>query len=268
MVPARLQSIGYTVGRATAAVGQLGNAWAVIYVPNTFTAALATSLVPALAESWTRRDWPATVGRIGQTLRMTGIVCFPAAAGLWALAGEICTALYGTGTASDALRTLAPASFFLGLLGVCTGALQGLGHTVVPVKNFALGFLVKVALTGLLCGSPSFGPRGAALGTVLGAALAAVLTLDGLARRVNLPANIYGALLKSGLAAGVMTLGLAWLKSLPFIAAMNDYFRLALLLPLGVAVFTGAFWLVGGVEAGDVEYMRRAKRKVMGWVPR
>ena len=256
MVPTRLQAIGYDVRGAAAALGQLGNAWATIYVPTTITAALATSLVPAVTETWTRREHEVTLYRIVQSLRLAAIVCLPAAAGLWALAGEICQVLYGAPSAASLLRALAPAAFFLGLQGVCSGALQGVGRTVAPVRNLALGFLLKVILTGVLCLNPLLGPRGAALGTAAGSALAAVLSLRELARRVGLPGNVYGALAKSGTAAGVMIFALLWLGKVPLFLSWPAFFRLIFLLPCGIILFALALWLVGGVETGDVEVLR------------
>ena len=256
MVPTRLRAIGYDLGRAAAALGQLGNTWATIYVPTTITAALATSLVPAVTETWTRREHEVTLYRIVQSLRLAAVICLPAAAGLWALAGEICQVLYGAPSAAGSLRALAPAAFFLGLQGVCSGALQGVGRTVAPVRNLALGFLLKVILTDVLCLNPALGPRGAALGTAAGSALAAVLSLRDLARRVGLPPSVYGVLAKSGAAAGVMVFALRWLGAAPPFVSWSAFLRLALMLPLGICLFGLALWLVGGVEAGDVEVLR------------
>ncbi len=252
-VPTRLQAIGYDVSRATAALGQLGNAWAVIYVPITFTAALATSLVPAVAATWIRQERPLAAARIGQALRTAVLLCLPAATGLSLMARDICLVLYGTASAAELLAVLAPAAFFLGLQGVCAGALQGLGRTVIPVRNFALGFLLKLCLTGILCSNPVLGPKGAGLSTVLGAALAACLSLIALGRRVGLPASLRGAFLKGGLATALMVLAINCAGCL---LPANPFLRLSLLLPLGLAVFSGGLWLFGGVEAKDVEVIR------------
>jgi len=257
LVPTRLQAIGYAVGEATAAVGRLGNAWAVIYVPNTVAAALAISLVPAVTEAWTRGERQVALGRIVQSLRAAAVICLPAAGGLWVLAREICRVLYGTASAAGLLAVLAPAAFFLGLQSVCAGALQGIGRTVSPVRNFALGFLLKVAVTGILCASPGFGPRGAGLGTVAGSALAAALNLVELSRRVGLPAGVHAALAKSAAATAAMVLSLCWLGSSGPLASMHAFARLAVMLPAGTIVFGLAFWLVGGVQAGDVEVLER-----------
>ncbi|MGE5551592.1 MAG: putative polysaccharide biosynthesis protein [Bacteroidota bacterium] len=257
MVPTRLQAIGYGVGEATAALGRLGNAWAVIYVPTTITAALAVSLVPAVTEAWTRRQTAAAAGHIRQSLRTTVLICLPATAGLFVLAPEICRVLYGGGSAAGVLRMLAPAAFFLGWQGVCAGALQGIGRTAAPVRNFLLGFILKVAVTGVLCANPNFGLRGAALGTVLGSALAAGLSFHELAKRFPLSGGVYGTLAKSGLGA----LAMGWLlmvmgiRCLP--ASLNAFERLLILLPGGMIAYVAVLWLLGGVAREDVEVLRR-----------
>lgn len=256
LVPGSLQAIGYDAGRATAALGQLGNAWAVVYVPTTFTGALAISLVPAVTEAWARRERSSAHGLIGQALRASALLCLPAAAGLWILAKEICIVLYGSATAADALRILAPAAFFLGMQGVATGALQGCGHTVAPVRNFMLGFALKVTVTGLLCAMPSFGPRGAGLGTVLGSALTMSLNLLDLRRMTGYPAGLIRLVSKTFLAAAAMLACLAGLGRTGLVK-LNPYWRLGILLPAGIAVFGLTLALAGGVGRADVEVLRR-----------
>ena len=258
MVPSRLQSIGYDVGQATAALGRLGNAWAVIYLPITITAALATSLVPAVTEAWTRRERTAATERISQSLRLAAVLCLPAAAGLWVLSRETCQVLYGAGSASSLLRVLSPAAFFLGLQGICAAALQGIGRTVAPVRNFALGFLLKVAVTGVLCMTPGFGPLGAAFGTVAGLALAAGLNFLELTRHVPLPGTVYATLARGGTAAASMAFAITWLGARQSLLAWDSFMRLALLLPTGVAAFGLGLWMTGEVRLSDIGFPRRA----------
>ena len=257
MVPTRLQAIGYSVGEATAALGQLGNAWAVMYVPTTITAALAISLVPAVTEAWTRREMAVLAERIRQSLRTAVLIGLPSMAGLYILAHDICRVLYGADSATEPLRMLAPAAFFLGIQGVCAGALQGVGRTVAPVKNFLLGFVLKVVVTGILCANPSYGPRGAALGTVLGAALAAGLSFRELSKRVHLSYGIYATLMKSGIAALAMGWVLARWGTWQPLASLGSLPRLLILLPGGMIAFVIVLCLVGGVAHEDVEVLRR-----------
>ncbi|MGQ9778396.1 MAG: putative polysaccharide biosynthesis protein [Bacillota bacterium] len=255
LVPARLQAIGYLVREATAALGRLGNAWAVIYVPTTVTGALATSLLPAVAEAWTRRIRLLAQRQILQALRLAVFLCLPGAAGLYALADEICLVLYGTTSAAPMLRGLAPAAFFLGVHGVCAGALQGMGRVFAPARNLGLGFLLKAWLTELLL--PGFGPQGAALGSVAGTAVTAVLSLAALAKNVNLPAGFFLSCFRAAVAGGVMLLVLRFVLRLPLFLRSSPFLRLLFSLPLGAILFGLGLWLAGGVEPGDVELLRR-----------
>lgn len=257
LVPVGLQAAGHAVGEATAALGRLGNAWAVIYVPTTITSALAMSLLPAVTEAWTRRTRLAARRQILQALRMATFICLPGAAGLYALADEICFVLYGSASATGMLRSLAPAAFFLGLHGVCAGALQGMGHVFAPARNLGLGFLLKAGLTGLFVRHPGFGASGAALGSVAGAALTALLSLGELARAIGFPANSHRIVFQGAAATGLMLLGLRLLGRWTPLPSLSPLLRLGLLLPIGVALFGLALWAVGGVEPRDVELLRR-----------
>lgn len=253
LVPTRLQAIGFEVGRATAAIGQLGNAWAVVHVPTTFTGALAVSLVPSVAGSWAKRARGTAVAQIRDSLRLTILVCLPSTVGLMLLPEEICRVLYGSASAAPVLQVLAPAAFFLGLQGVCGGALQGLGRTVAPMRNFALGFLVKAALTGLLCGIPTLGPRGAALATVCGAALAAILNLREIARQHGLPRQVLTATAAGAGASAAMAFLLHRTGGL---LPPGAFVRLLILIPLGMLAYVLFLRLLGGIDSRDVELLR------------
>ncbi|NLG85210.1 MAG: polysaccharide biosynthesis protein [Firmicutes bacterium] len=255
LVPTRLQALGYPVSEATALLGRLGNAWAVIYVPTTITGALATSLLPAVAEAWTRRIRLLAHRQIRQALRLAVFLCLPGAAGIHTLADEICLVLYGTASAAPMLRSLAPAAFFLGLQGVCAGALQGMGRPFAPVGSRGLGFLFKAWLTVVLL--PILGPRGAALGSVAGTALTAALSLVILARNIALPPGFFLTIFRSTLAGGMMLFALRLGLQYPLSLQFSPFFRLLFFLPLGAVLFGLGLWLTGGVEPGDVELLRR-----------
>lgn len=255
LVPARLQKAGYSVGEATAALGQLGNAWAVIHFPTTIAAALAVSLVPAVSAARARREHGAVLAGIAQSLRMSAVIGLPAAAGLCALSREICLVLFGSSSAALALRILAPAAFLLGLQGICAGALQGLGRPFIPVRNFACGFAFKLALTAMLCANPSLGSRGAGIGTVAGAALAAGMNLWELAVAVRLPLSFLLSIARAGAASAFMAWALLRLGS--YAPQAGPFTRLAALFCIGLLLFALALWILGGVERQDVEVLRR-----------
>lgn len=216
LVPARLSIVGFSPAHATAAMGDLGNAWALVVFPTVITAALSTSLVPAVSEAQARGDMAALRARVKESFRMAFLIGVPAAAGLWVMSPQIARLLFSSAGAGAGvpLRWLAPAALFLGLQQTTAGALQGLGRPGIPVRNFAAGAVVKIALTYWLAALPGLGLRGAAIGTVICSALTSSMNLVSLVRmtRTRLPVIkgvvipfVGGAVVAAG-AAGVQSL--------------------------------------------------------------
>ena len=79
--------------------------------------------------------------------------------------------------AAPSLFILAFGVIFLATVQTLTGVLQGIGRQMIPVRNLAVGALVKVVLTYSLTGIPSINIRGAAIGTVAAYIVASTLNL-------------------------------------------------------------------------------------------
>jgi stage V sporulation protein B len=82
MVPSRLLKGGYTVEGITVLYGQLtGKAVTLMNVPLTFSVAMAASVIPAIAESYSRKNTYELGDKTKSALRITIIIALPAAIG-------------------------------------------------------------------------------------------------------------------------------------------------------------------------------------------
>lgn len=185
IVPGRLKAIGLAQEQATALYGQLtGMAGSVVYFPNVVTLALSMSLVPAISEALVLRNRALIRSRSAVSIKLTALFSIPAAVGLYRLAMPVTVLLFGLDNsgAGYALAYMSWSVIPLGLYVSTTGILQGMGRTVTPVVNMALGGLLKAVLAWFLTAIPSLHIGGAALGSVFGTGLAAVLNLYAVAR--------------------------------------------------------------------------------------
>jgi len=185
IVPGRLKAIGYLYAEATRLYGQLtGMAGSVVYFPNVVTLALSMALVPAISEAVTLRSRELVRSRTSVSVKLTAFFSLPAAVGLYLLATPVIILLFGAKHASAGYAlaymswSVIPLCFYVST----TGILQGLGKTMTPVINMALGGAVKAALAWHLTAVPSLHIGGAALASVIGTAVAAVLNLWAVAR--------------------------------------------------------------------------------------
>lgn len=179
----RLTSSGFTPDAANSLYGQLtGMAGPLINFPQVLTQAISMSLVPAVAAAYKRRETAFLRYNVELGLRTALILGLPSALGLMVLSEPIMLLLYPAQKASavsaaPSLWILSFGVIFLATVQTLTGVLQGIGKQLIPVKNLAVGAIVKVIITYYLTAIPSINIRGAALGTVSAYIVASTLNL-------------------------------------------------------------------------------------------
>ncbi len=203
----RLQSAGFSLETATSLLGQLkGMAGAFINLPQVFTIALAASLVPAISESTAKNDFGGASRKSELAIRLSLIIGLPAAFGLFTLADPIMQLMYPSepATLGMVLRYLSTAVIFLTLVQTMTGILQGMGKERIPVINLVIGALVKFVVSYTLTSIPVVNIRGAAIGTVAGYAVSAVLNLYAIIKYQKSTMRITKIVLKPAIATVAM----------------------------------------------------------------
>ena len=255
IVPARLQATGYSVSEATGLFGQLsGMAGALINLPFILTTAIAASLVPAIAENRERGEDLRSSQQFSSGMMLALIIVLPAALGLLLLAEPICLLLYDEPAAGAALAWLALAVIAIGIYQVSSGALQGAGKPLEPMKSFFLGITLKALLTYLLVGIYSFNIRGAALATVISFFVAAARNIIKLNREIgrewfSFPKHIF----RPGMATLIMSLIVVFSQTLFIQLGLRDNLITVLTVLLGGLSYAVALPVFGGVNKTDLE---------------
>ena len=177
LVTGTLQKAGYAVSRATDLFGQLsGMAGSVINLPFMVTTSLAASLVPSISEKIKLGQSEETRDLLGKGFKLAAVIVLPATAGLMVLAEPIMTMLFKEPEAGISLLWMAPTVVAIGAYQVASGTLQGYGRVMVPVYSLVAGVSLKALLTYLLI-IAGMGIKGAALATVVGYLLAAIINI-------------------------------------------------------------------------------------------
>ncbi len=267
IVPGRLRAIGFMKEQATALFGQLtGLAGSVVYFPNVVTLALSMSLVPAISEALVLRNKELIRSRSSVSIKLTALFSVPAAIGLYLLAGPVIVVLFGpeNAAAGYSLAYMSWSVIPLGLYVSTTGILQGLGRTVTPVVNMALGGAVKSILAWYLTAVPSLHVGGAALASVIGTGVAAVLNLYAVARHTGWRFRIGELVLLPGFCVAVMAAAvkLSYRLFFPLIeplvsARMACSVAVFVAITIGVAVYSAALLLTGSLTRDELELIPR-----------
>lgn len=213
MVLEGLLTAGFGVAEANMRFGWLkGMATTLINLPQVFAVAIAVSIIPLFTQLRTVGRMDALRERLSIVYKMTFLLALPSCIGLFVLSRPIVELLYPTtgetaisGTAMI-LRLLSFSLPALMLISIQTATLQAMGRERVPVYLLLVGAAVKIALTFFLTRNPKINVFGAAVGSVVGYWLTAML--DGLAcyrilgvRMFNLQA---GVILLTSVLMGVM----------------------------------------------------------------
>ena len=242
-VPSRLMLAGYSLEVATARFGQLsGEAMPLINLTMVVGAALAVSLVPSIARAILGNQRGEANRQVENAVHLIWLLCLPMAGGLMVLARPLTWLLYGESGAASALTVLALGSPILAIQQVIGSSLQASGHGWVTVRNLVYGALVKFLLTWWLTPLPFWGIRGAALGTVGAAAIAAYLNWRDWTRLVG-PPHPLRSIRWPLVGKVVMAMGLQLWMSNPM--GMARWLHVAVSVPLGVLLYSGVILLSG-----------------------
>ncbi|MBS6293386.1 polysaccharide biosynthesis protein [Veillonella sp.] len=204
IVPRRLLDAGFPMNEVTELFGYLtGMAVPLINLATIITAALATSIVPAISHAFAKRDHQGIYERTSGSMRLTFMATVPFTVLLYVLAAPTVTLIYNAPKAELATQITAFSIFFLGVHQVTTGILQGLNKPRIPVINMGIALVIKVIMNWTLTAIPWLGIGGAAWATVADIGFAALLNLIYIKKYTGYFLDI-SLLWKNVVSAGVM----------------------------------------------------------------
>lgn len=241
IVPRQLQTAGFDLETARALYGQLtGMAGSVVYFPNVIALALGMSLVPAISEAYALQNGDLVKNRSAMAVKLTVLFSFPSALGLFILAEPITVLLFNNAQAGFALAYLSWSVIPLCLYVTTTGLIQGLGRPIIPAVNMLYGGIVKTVLAWFLTAVPALNVGGAALASMFGLGVAAVLNLYYVSKFTGWRYSFREMIVLPGLAVAIMS-GFVYIVYGAFSHLGADKFSAGLLNGLATmaAIFSG-----------------------------
>jgi stage V sporulation protein B len=277
VVPMRLAEAGFDEARRMALYGQLtGMAAPLVHIPQIVTIALAVSLVPAISEALALHNRSLIASRASLALRLSVLLGLPSAVGLFVLAEPISLLLYQNREAGIPLAILAFTVIFIAIFQVCSGILQGLGKTKLPLINLLVGSLFKIFFNWHLIALPALNIRGAAAASVIGFAVAALLNLFQVWRLTEVRLSLL-QLSKPVFAVVFMGLGvhLAYAYSHPrfltlgnLTAGTANALATFLAIGLGIAAYGLALLILGALSREDLLLLPGVGPRLLGLLSR
>lgn len=262
----RLADIGMTKNEASSLFGQLtGNAQTIINFPQVISLSLAMSLVPAISEAITKREFDRMRDATKSGLRMTLLVGLPATVGIFVLSTPIIKLLYFNNTleeqlgAGAMLQILSISLIFLTVVQTLTAILQGCGRPLVPVRNLAVAVVVKAVTTYVLVGMPSLNVKGAAISTGLTYLTAATLDFIFVKKITKTKFDAVQTIFKPGICAAVMGVA-AYLGYLLFEGIVGVKLATVVAIGIGAAVYLVALIVTKAVTREDLIMLPKGEK--------
>ena len=246
-------------------LGRLQNAMTVIGLPLLVSTGLYVAVVPAITAAITAGAVERARAQVATAYKLTLVVALPSTVGLYLLATPVYAILMGTTHGGEVLQALALAVPFLMLQQTSAGILQGAGHEWLTARNLLIGVAIKVGLNFWWAalpvgGDPVAAVRGAAYATAAGLAVATLLNLWDVQRKLHAGFDTTALLLRPALAT--LAMGVVVALAFPPASRVLRATPAALLcMGAGTLVFSAVLLRLGGLSAADLEQVPRVGRR-------
>ena len=134
-----------------------GKAQIISNIPIAFASAMASAMIPSIAQLVAAKDFKGARGKIQTAVKTTMVISIPCAVGLFVLAKPVTYLLFPSTTesalelAANMLMTLSLSVIFYALSTLNSSILQGLGKVNTPIINAAVALVIQtVTAVGLL----------------------------------------------------------------------------------------------------------------------
>jgi len=173
-------------------------------LPPTIVMALSMSVVPGISAAYAMKNHKEVKLLSESTLRITTLFSLPCAVGLSVLSQPILITVYNNARSAPLLTVLAYAVIFVCLVSVTTAMLQAAGKVMIPVRNMAIGGVVKIITNYVLIAIPSVNIGGAPISTTLCYVTIAVLNIISVKKILKPDLSISSMVIKPIIAAAAM----------------------------------------------------------------
>ena len=247
-----LMRLGYDDNARLTMNGYLGQAQTMFNVPPTIIAAIAISIVPAIASALKLGDKKQAVETTKSALRITILFALPCAIILAVLAKPIFILVYKDSEYSFLLNVMGLAVVMVSLVQVGNAILQANGKVWTPVINMAIGGAVKILINILLVSIPDVNINGAPIGTLICYTTVMALNLKDIKKVARINYEFSDFVLRPLLSAVIM--GFAALVTYDFAerVAGSNLIGLCAAGVVAVIVYFAMMFLVKGIKREDV----------------
>lgn len=202
-----LKNTSFSVSQATTLFGlESGTVGSIVNMPVIMSLALATAILPCVSSKNAKGDVDGAKKSASKALLLATVVALPAAFGCFALAFPIMKILYGGSLsfenieiASQILEVASISIFYLAMVQVSAGILQGISKAGVPAVSLLIGLIIKIFLNLILIRIPQINILGVEIANAVCYLVAFLINLSVIRRSglVDVSPRIFGVFFAS-----------------------------------------------------------------------
>lgn len=227
-----------------------GMALPLIFFPSMVTSSLATTLVPAISEAVSLKNYRSVNYRISKSIQVTFIMGFIFTAVFLTYPEEIGSIIYRREKIGDMLYMLSFSCVFIYLQQTLTGVLNGLGRQGELLRNTMIGSVIRIGFVYFLI--PIYGIQSYVWGLITSFVITAVINIFTINRITGMLPDFKNWVLKPGLVGVAMVFAGRYFYNFYDILISDGWIKI--LLALLTDIFAGLFLMVisGALDKNEI----------------
>lgn len=198
LIPRMLLAGGMDYRSSIQMYGKLtGMAMPLIFFPCLVTTSLATTLVPAISEAISLKNFRTVNYRISKSIQITFILGFIFTGIFMAYPNEIGDAVYRNENVGQLLYLLSFTCVFIYLQQTLLGILNGLGKQAIYLRNSVIGYIIRICFVYFCI--PVYGIQSYVLGIIISSACVCILNLITVVKTTGMTVDLRNWIVKPGM---------------------------------------------------------------------
>lgn len=259
----RLGVAGFNEVTATMMFGDFTNAEILITIPLIISGNLAVAMIPAISESFARRNRQEMNKKIMLAIRIIMLVAFPSCIGLSVLSYGIFDLLFpGSPYGGAILSTYAFATIFMMLSNIFQSILQSIDRFRIPLINLGLAIIIRFITGWIFLSIPMFNIQGIVISSIITFAYLTVANYLSVKRYTRIKVDFLHTLVKPLFAAlimGVMT----YFTYKGVMSLLGGFMGIVAAVVVGVLVYAFVLIFVKGITEEEIKILP-GREKLIG----
>ncbi len=251
LIPRSLLAGGLDYQQSMMEFGRLsGMAMPLLSFPSLVTSSLATTLVPAIAEAVSLKNYRTVNYRISKSIQLTFILGFIFTAIFYSYPHDISGMIYRKEKIGDILYLLSFTCIFMYLQQTLLGTLNGLGKQGISLRNSIIGNSVRIGFVYFCI--PYYGIKGYVWGIIASSIIVCVLNMYTVIKTTGMSLDFRNWLVRPGLVCAFMVFTSKYVYSFFTIFNAGSTWTIALTLLGNVFTGLGLMVVVGALKKEEV----------------